>query len=89
METKKIRTGMALSAIVGAVAACLPCCIPLVAPLLAWLGISGSAMIETGNYVETGAVSAFVLGALLWFRARRRARIVRACRGDCGCGIRT
>jgi hypothetical protein len=87
LETKRIKTGIALSAVISAVAACIPCCMPLVAPLVAWLGVSGIAMVETGKYVEIGAVSAFILGALLLLRARRRARITQACssNGSCGC----
>jgi hypothetical protein len=87
METKKIKAGVILSAIISAAAACIPCCMPLGAPLLAGLGVSSIAMVETGKYVETGAVSAFILGALLLFRARRRARITKACgsNGSCGC----
>jgi hypothetical protein len=87
MKTKGIKAGMSLSAVVGAAAACIPCCIPLVAPLLAWLGISSITMVATGKYVVVGAVSAFTLGALLLFRARRRARCTPACslNGNCGC----
>lgn len=87
METRRIKTGMSLSAVIGAVAACIPCCMAFVAPLLAWLGISSIAMAETGKYVEIGAVSTFVLGALLLFRARRRPPITHACssNGSCGC----
>lgn len=87
MESKRIKAGMTLSAVISVVAACIPCCLPLVAPLLAWLGISSITMVETGKYLETGAVSACILGALLLFRARRRARITQACssNGNCGC----
>lgn len=87
MEDKRIKAGMTASAVIAAVAVCIPCCFPLVAPLLAWLGISGIAMVETGKYVEVGAISAFILGALLLFRARRHARFTQACSsaGNCGC----
>lgn len=87
MEANKIKTGMGFSALIGTAAACIPCCIPLVAPLLAWLGISGIAMVETGKYVQIGAVFAFLLGAFLLFRARKRAPITQACssNGSCGC----
>jgi hypothetical protein len=87
MENKRIKSGMTASAVIAAVAVCIPCCLPLVAPLLAWLGISGIAMVETGKYVEVGAVSAFVIGALLLFRARRRTHTTQACspNGSCAC----
>jgi hypothetical protein len=58
----------------------------LAAPLMAGFGISGIAMAETGKYVEIGALSAFVLGALLLIRTRRRAGITRACGSHDGCG---
>jgi hypothetical protein len=89
MENKKIKAGMSASAVVAALAVCIPCCLPLVAPLLAWLGISGIAMVETGKYVEIGAVSAFVLGTLLLVRARRRACTTQACSPNGSCGCRT
>jgi hypothetical protein len=89
METKEIKAGMSLSAVIGVTAACIPCCLALAAPLLAWLGISSIAMVETGKYVEIGAVSALILGALLLFRARKRARSTQACSSNGGCGCRS
>ena len=86
MKANRIKSGISVAAVVGIAAACIPCCIPLIVPMLAWLGISGAAMVETGRYVEVGAVSAITLGALVLFLARRRNRCKSACDMNTGCG---
>lgn len=70
----------------AAVAVCAACCAPLVAPLLAWLGLSGLGMAETGWYAAIAVVSALVAGGFLFMRRRKAMKQAQACQVDKSCG---